>query len=73
MEYRHGPISITGPGRAVWVFGAAPDGLAEDVAATGGTLGRRPTSTRWPTWSAPSGSRSPSPHAAASTPTGRAT
>ncbi|WP_338070956.1 sugar isomerase, partial [Actinomadura bangladeshensis] len=28
MEYRHGPISITGPGRAVWAFGGLPDGLA---------------------------------------------
>jgi fructoselysine-6-P-deglycase FrlB-like protein len=38
MEYRHGPISITGPGRAAWMFGAAPAGLAADVAATGGTF-----------------------------------
>ncbi|MFB4309762.1 SIS domain-containing protein [Actinomadura sp. GTD37] len=38
MEYRHGPISITGPGRAVWMFGGLPDGLAGQVAATGGTL-----------------------------------
>jgi fructoselysine-6-P-deglycase FrlB-like protein len=38
MEYRHGPVSITGPGRAVWVFGTLPDGLTEEVARTGGTL-----------------------------------
>ena len=38
MEYRHGPISITGPGRVVWVFGDLPEGLAEDVRRTGGTL-----------------------------------
>lgn len=38
MEYRHGPISIAQPGRIVWVFGAVPAGLAEDVAATGATL-----------------------------------
>ncbi|SNT33747.1 Fructoselysine-6-P-deglycase FrlB with duplicated sugar isomerase (SIS) domain [Actinomadura meyerae] len=38
MEYRHGPISITGPGRAVWMFGELPDGLAGDITATGGTL-----------------------------------
>lgn len=38
MEYRHGPISITGTGRAVWMFGELPDGLAGQVAATGGTL-----------------------------------
>ncbi|MGI5482121.1 SIS domain-containing protein [Streptomyces lavendofoliae] len=38
MEYRHGPISITGPGRVTWVFGDVPEGLAEDVARVGGTL-----------------------------------
>ncbi|HEX6356941.1 sugar isomerase [Actinophytocola sp.] len=38
MEYRHGPISIAAPGRAVWVFGEAPDGLAKDVLATGAHL-----------------------------------
>lgn len=37
-EYRHGPISIAAPGRVVWVFGAAPDGLAADVRETGATL-----------------------------------
>jgi fructoselysine-6-P-deglycase FrlB-like protein len=35
MDYRHGPISIAAPGRLVWAFGALPDGLAEDIAATG--------------------------------------
>ncbi|WP_285630747.1 SIS domain-containing protein [Actinoallomurus iriomotensis] len=35
MEYRHGPISIAQPGRLTWMFGSAPDGLAEDVAAAG--------------------------------------
>ncbi|GAA0489558.1 sugar isomerase [Streptomyces sp. NPDC046215] len=38
MEYRHGPISVTGPGRLVWVLGEVPEGLAADVARTGGTL-----------------------------------
>jgi fructoselysine-6-P-deglycase FrlB-like protein len=38
MEYRHGPISITAPGRVVWSFGPLPDGLDRDVAAAGGTL-----------------------------------
>ncbi|WP_327291050.1 SIS domain-containing protein [Streptomyces sp. NBC_01198] len=42
MEYRHGPISITGPGRTVWAFGALPAGLADDIAAAGGTLESRP-------------------------------
>ncbi|MFB6955033.1 SIS domain-containing protein [Streptomyces niveus] len=36
MEYRHGPISITTKGTATWLLGAAPDGLAEQVGATGG-------------------------------------
>ena len=35
MDYRHGPISIAAPGRLVWAFGELPDGLPEDVAATG--------------------------------------
>ncbi len=38
MEYRHGPIAIAGPGRAVWAFGTVPDGLAEEVTATGATF-----------------------------------
>ncbi|MFE5089869.1 SIS domain-containing protein [Streptomyces sp. NPDC056638] len=38
MEYRHGPISITGPHRVAWVFGPLPEGLAGDVAQVGGTL-----------------------------------
>ncbi|MEU3186642.1 sugar isomerase [Streptomyces sp. NPDC006923] len=36
MEYRHGPISITTGGRATWALGPAPEGLAEEVRATGG-------------------------------------
>ncbi|MDZ5441315.1 SIS domain-containing protein [Micromonospora sp. 4G57] len=35
MDYRHGPISVAAPGRLVWAFGPIPDGLPEDVAATG--------------------------------------
>ncbi|APA96399.1 SIS domain-containing protein [Nocardia seriolae] len=34
-EYRHGPISIAAPGRAVWGLGALPEGLADQVAAAG--------------------------------------
>ncbi|MFE3225252.1 SIS domain-containing protein [Nocardia sp. NPDC059228] len=34
-EYRHGPISIAGPGRAVWALGPQPPGLTDDVRATG--------------------------------------
>lgn len=35
MEYRHGPIAIAAPGRAVWMLGAPPAGLAGEVEATG--------------------------------------
>jgi fructoselysine-6-P-deglycase FrlB-like protein len=35
MEYRHGPISIAAPGRVVWALGEVPEGLPEQVAATG--------------------------------------
>lgn len=35
MEYRHGPISIAASERVTWGFGAMPDGLAEEVRATG--------------------------------------
>lgn len=38
MEYRHGPISIAAPGRAVWAFGPLPPGLADQVRATGATV-----------------------------------
>jgi fructoselysine-6-P-deglycase FrlB-like protein len=38
LEYRHGPISITGPNRVAWVFGELPDGLAEQIKRTGGML-----------------------------------
>ncbi|CAM5337669.1 SIS domain-containing protein OS=Streptomyces rochei OX=1928 GN=G3I25_13515 PE=4 SV=1 [Streptomyces rochei] len=35
MEYRHGPISISTAGTATWMFGEAPDGLADQVRETG--------------------------------------
>ncbi|KOV70336.1 sugar isomerase [Streptomyces sp. AS58] len=35
MEYRHGPISIADGSTATWMLGAAPQGLAEQVRATG--------------------------------------
>ena len=38
MEYRHGPISIAQPGRLTWVFGPVPEGMADQVAATGAEL-----------------------------------
>ncbi|RZQ61725.1 SIS domain-containing protein [Amycolatopsis suaedae] len=37
-EYRHGPISISEPGRVTWMFGDAPEGLSDEVTATGGTF-----------------------------------
>ncbi|MGW3730375.1 SIS domain-containing protein [Streptomyces sp. NPDC000851] len=36
MEYRHGPISITTRSTATWMLGTAPEGLPEQVRATGG-------------------------------------
>lgn len=38
MDYRHGPIAISQPGRLVWSLGPAPAGLADEVTATGGTF-----------------------------------
>ena len=35
MEFRHGPISVSGRGTVVWMFGEPPTGLADDVVATG--------------------------------------
>jgi fructoselysine-6-P-deglycase FrlB-like protein len=35
MDYRHGPIAIAQPGRLVWSLGPAPEGLRDEVAATG--------------------------------------
>ncbi|HEX6853752.1 MAG TPA: SIS domain-containing protein [Streptosporangiaceae bacterium] len=36
MEYRHGPMAVTGPGSVVWLLGAAPDGIAGAITAAGG-------------------------------------
>jgi fructoselysine-6-P-deglycase FrlB-like protein len=38
MEFRHGPIAVTGPGSVVWMLGETPAGLADQVAATGGLM-----------------------------------
>ncbi|MEV6583404.1 sugar isomerase [Streptomyces sp. NPDC051582] len=35
MEYRHGPISVSGPESTVWFFGPPPAGLPEQIARTG--------------------------------------
>ena len=36
MEYRHGPVAVTGEGSIVWLFGTPPDGLGAEIAAAGG-------------------------------------
>ena len=36
MEYRHGPIAVTGEGSIVWMFGTPPAGLGAEIAAAGG-------------------------------------
>ena len=36
MEYRHGPIAVTGSSSVVWILGPAPDGLTGEVTAAGG-------------------------------------
>jgi fructoselysine-6-P-deglycase FrlB-like protein len=36
MEYRHGPIAVTGPGSVVWLLGPAPAGLVAEISAAGG-------------------------------------
>lgn len=38
MEFRHGPISVAGPGTLVWLLGAGDDDLVRDIEATGGTV-----------------------------------
>jgi fructoselysine-6-P-deglycase FrlB-like protein len=38
MEYRHGPIAIAQPGRAVWLFGRPVAGLVADIEAAGATV-----------------------------------
>lgn len=43
MDYRHGPIAIAAPGRAVWAFGQVPSGLADDVTQTGAHFEHRDT------------------------------
>ncbi|HEX5189354.1 MAG TPA: sugar isomerase [Streptosporangiaceae bacterium] len=38
MEFRHGPIAVTGPGSVVWTLGTAPADLAAEVTAAGGLM-----------------------------------
>ena len=38
MDYRHGPIAVAGPSSLVWMLGAPPAGLTEQIVATGATV-----------------------------------
>jgi fructoselysine-6-P-deglycase FrlB-like protein len=38
LDYRHGPLSISQPGRGVWVFGEVPQSLLSDIQKTGALL-----------------------------------
>ena len=38
MEYRHGPVSVAGPGSLVWILGTPDPTIADDVRATGATV-----------------------------------
>jgi fructoselysine-6-P-deglycase FrlB-like protein len=38
MEYRHGPVSLAGPGSLVWILGTPDASIADDIAATGATV-----------------------------------
>lgn len=38
LDYRHGPLSISQPGRAVWAFGEIPSDLVSDIKKTGALL-----------------------------------
>jgi fructoselysine-6-P-deglycase FrlB-like protein len=38
MEYRHGPIAIADEASAAWIFGDAPEGLVDEVRATGAAV-----------------------------------
>jgi CRISPR-associated protein Cas5a/b/c len=38
LEYRHGPISVAGPGTIVWALAELPGRLADEIASTGARL-----------------------------------
>jgi fructoselysine-6-P-deglycase FrlB-like protein len=42
MEYRHGPVSISGPESVVWFLGEPPRGLADEAARTGALVVAEP-------------------------------
>jgi len=48
MEYRHGPVAVTGPDSVVWLLGATPDSLLAEVAAAGGLAWQPPEAVQTP-------------------------
>ena len=48
MEYRHGPMAVTGPGSVVWLLGPTPDSLPTEVAAAGGLAWQPPEARQTP-------------------------
>lgn len=38
MDYRHGPIAVAAAGSLVWLFGAPPPGLVDQIGDTGATV-----------------------------------
>jgi fructoselysine-6-P-deglycase FrlB-like protein len=48
MEYRHGPVAVTGPDSVVWLLGATPDSLLAEVAAAGGLAWQPPEAIQTP-------------------------
>lgn len=42
MDFRHGPVAAAGPRSLVWLFGTAPEGVAESAVAAGATVYREP-------------------------------
>ena len=73
MEYRHGPIAIAQPGRAVWVFGQSGRRASPTTSPPPARRWSTTTSTRSPTWSGPSCSPYAARRPSGSTRTDRAT
>jgi CRISPR-associated protein Cas5a/b/c len=38
MEFRHGPIAVADAGSTAWTFGSPPEGLVDELRATGATV-----------------------------------
>ena len=72
-EYRHGPIAVAQPGRAVWPFGPLPPASPSRSSAPAPRSPTRPGSSRWPRSCSPNASPPPKPRSAASTRTVPAT